>query len=83
MTVKELIALLQSCSQDSIVICQADGEGNGYSPLSGIDEDCTYHAESTWSGEVHGTEDDDEDQDEEFDEDQPTGVPCVVLFPVN
>lgn len=80
MTVTELIALLQSCPQDSVVICQADGEGNGYSPLAGIDSDCTYHAESTWSGEVHGTEDEDP---EDAYEDQPDGVPCVVLFPVN
>lgn len=83
MTVAELITLLQSCPQDSIVICQADAEGNGYSPLSGIDSDCTYHAENTWSGDVQGTEDDPEDEYEELDEDAPSGVPCVVLFPIN
>ena len=33
MTVKELIALLQTCDQDRIVVISRDSEGNGYSEL--------------------------------------------------
>lgn len=82
MTVAELIKYLQSCPQDSIVICQADAEGNGYSPLSGVDSDSVYRADSTWSGEVYGTEDQEEDGDD-FEVDYGDVVPCVVLYPVN
>lgn len=76
MTVAELIAELQALPQDSIVILQKDAEGNGYSPLCGVDGDCVYTADSSWSGEVAGPEDRAEGYGAE-------GVPCVVLHPVN
>ena len=36
----ELISWLQSCDPMSEVIIQKDAEGNGYSPLSGVDPNC-------------------------------------------
>ena len=32
-TVGELVAILKNVDKDALVICQADAEGNGYSPL--------------------------------------------------
>jgi len=86
MKVSELISELQKLDQDKIVILQKDGEGNGYSPLSGSDEDCVYQADSTWSGVVYSTDwtaDEaliDEDEWESFKKNMPG---CVVLFPIN
>ena len=60
--------------QDAVVILQKDSEGNGYSPLSGVDAESVYKADSTYSGEVYRTD----------DEYAPRGaVPCCVLFPIN
>jgi hypothetical protein len=68
MKVHELIALLSALDPESPVILQKDAEGNGYSPLSGL-QAASYVPETTWSGEVvdSATE----------------GQPCVVLWPVN
>ena len=52
-TVKQLIEALQEVDGDLAVICQADSEGNGYSPLSGIDADNTFYVpDSGVRGEV-------------------------------
>ena len=86
MIVKELITLLQTMPEDSIVILQKDSEGNGYSPLASVDAETIYAAETTWYGEVYSTrwtaEDTgmDEKEWEEFKEKTPN---CVVLAPVN
>lgn len=52
MKVKELKKLLQNVDDERIVIMQADGEGNSYSPLCTIDDESNYRADSTWSGIV-------------------------------
>lgn len=52
MTVKELIEKLQLVDPDRIVILQKDAEGNGFSPLAGIDDNAVYQPDSTWAGEV-------------------------------
>lgn len=86
MTVAELIAELSRMDPDRVVICQKDSEGNGYSPLAGVDDNAAYSADSTWSGDVdvqtlsaadiaHGYGPEDVAPS--------TAVPCVVLFPVN
>lgn len=73
MTVKQLIKKLESLPSNSLVILQKDGEGNGYSPLSGLGT-AVYRPDSTWSGErVDG-----EDYERE-----PGDVAAVVLCPVN
>ena len=87
MTVSELIAELSTMPPDSIVVLQKDGEGNGYSPLSGADDSSVYIAESTWAGEVRHVELTDELESQGYSEEDCAeygeGVPCVVLFPIN
>jgi hypothetical protein len=87
MTVKELIERLQECpNKDAIMVCQSDSEGNGYSPLEGIDSDAVYKAETSYSGEVYDIKWSasgaimEEDEWEEFKKTTPA---CVVLYPVN
>lgn len=76
MKVRELIAELQGMDPEWDVILQKDSEGNGYSPLSGVDGNSVYEAESTWSGNVYSAEDVAEGYGE--------GCPkCCVLYPVN
>lgn len=73
MTVGELIEKLSAFNPDRLVILSGDAEGNAYSPLDGISVGY-YEADSTWSGEWYGAE------DEECPEDIP---PAIVLWPVN
>lgn len=82
MTAGELMEYLSSVPANSVVILQADAEGNGYSPLAGADE-AFYEAESTWSGQVI-----DRDYLEGYDEEDiqdrlDHATPCIVFWPVN
>jgi len=82
MTVTELIELLKELPGDSILVMQADSEGNGYSPMSGA-EAAFYEPDSTWSGQVI-----DEDYLEGHDPDEiaerlAAAEPCVVVWPIN
>jgi hypothetical protein len=72
MKVAELIAKLQGMPQDSIVVLQKDAEGNGYSPLSGVDPNSTYVAKEDM---VYSPV----DRAGGYGE---GGVPCVVLYPL-
>lgn len=85
MKVSELIAFLEQCDPDREVILQKDGEGNGYSPLSGFVE-CAYHPYNDWSGEARLESLTPEliaegysDEDLAYEDDWPV----VILFPVN
>jgi hypothetical protein len=85
MLVKDLIEALKDLPPDAEVILQKDGEGNGYSPLSGVDADAVYIAETTWAGEVYSAGWSADDAGVESDEwaeilKRPR---CVVLAPVN
>lgn len=40
---------------DVELILQKDSEGNGYSPMRGIDFDVVYVPDTTYSGEVYST----------------------------
>lgn len=84
MKVKELKKLLEDVSDDRIVILQKDAEGNGYSPLEGIDDESSYQAETTWCGEV-GIErlTPELKKDGYTEEDVVDGEPALVLYPVN
>jgi hypothetical protein len=53
MKVKDLIESLQQMDPDLEIIMQKDSEGNGYSPLAGVDPDGIYVADSTYSGDVY------------------------------
>ena len=85
MKVRDLIKELKAADPNAEVICQKDAEGNGYSPLSGIDLGCVYLPDSTWSGEVLHTgwsADDACMEDDQWEEIK--RLPrCVVLHPTN
>ncbi|MER6605846.1 hypothetical protein ABT282_07990 [Streptomyces sp. NPDC000927] len=73
MTKGDVIRVLSSgrfadLPDDTPVIIEKDAEGNGYSPLAGIERG-VYVAESTWSGGI--------------DEGDPDGVLSIILGPVN
>lgn len=85
MTVQELINHLNEVQDKTrIVILQRDSEGNGYSPLSYADDNCTYAATTKHSGEVGVERLTGQLRKIGFtEEDQNDGVPCLVLAPVN
>lgn len=85
MRVDELIELLKECPQDAELIIQKDSEGNGYSPLCGLDEECIYVADSSYSGEIYSTiltADEADLEQEEWDE-LLRGKRSIVLYPIN
>lgn len=84
MKVKELKELLKDVDDNRIVILQKDGEGNGYSPLAGLDDESVYEADSTWSGEVRYEKLTPELKKQGYsEEDCGNGEPALVLFPIN
>ena len=77
MKVKELIERLQKLPEDSLVVMSEDAEGNGYSPLSNVEE-ALYEAETTWYGEAYPLE------PEDADDYRPTNAEkAVVLHPIS
>jgi hypothetical protein len=53
MNVRELSEKLKNLDPNMEVIIQKDSEGNGYSPLDGVDADTVYIAASSYSGDVY------------------------------
>lgn len=84
MTIKEVIEELQLEDQDRLVVCQRDGEGNGFSPLADWWTGA-YKADSNWSGEAGLEALDDEDRRAGYtDEDVVVGgVPAIFFRPIN
>ncbi len=84
MKVRDLVKALKEFDLDAEIIMQKDAEGNGYSPLCGVDTGY-YVPESTWSGTFYGADYTAEDNcmdEEEFKE--LTSRPIsLVLFPIN
>ena len=81
----ELARLLLE-NPDVELIMQKDAEGNGYSPLSGIEFDVVYVADNTWSGEVYSksyTADDNCMEEEEWSQLKLTNSGYAVLHPIN
>jgi hypothetical protein len=71
---------------DVTLILQKDAEGNGYSPLSGIEMDVVYIPDSTYSGQVYSKTYDASDhcmEEDEWLEAQQTHSGYAVLFPIN
>ena len=85
MKVKELIVALQAVDGERLVVLQKDSEGNGYSPLAGIDDNCKYIGDTAYSGEVRIDKLTPEQIAEGFtDEDTAIdGEAALVLFPIN
>jgi hypothetical protein len=69
MKVKDLMHLLADMDGESLVIVQKDAEGNGFSPLQGVDHG-HYDDDPTYGGDV-------------YNEALEDSTPCVVLYPVN
>lgn len=82
---KEYLNNLGSEFDNCEVILQKDGEGNGYSPLSVVDENAVYVAETTWCGTVYDKSWSAVDSGMEEDEWKKllAKKPCIVLAPVN
>lgn len=74
MTVARLRAILADLPDDHLVILASDPEGNDYHQFSGdVSTDRRWDARYR---ELAGGDDEDEP-----DEDEPGGVPCIVLWP--
>lgn len=85
MTTHELATLLLN-NPDYRLIIQKDAEGNGYSPLSGIEMDVTYVPDTTYSGTVYSKEYSAEDNgmtEKEWEQCQKDNSGYAVLYPVN
>lgn len=84
MLVKELIELLKTMPQDSMVIMQGDEEGNSFSPLDYATSNALYKKYNDWSGAIfiptwsHTEVGMDKKTWEKFKKETP---PCVVLAP--
>ena len=81
----ELAKLLLE-NPDVELIMQKDSEGNGYSPLYGIEFDVVYVPETSWYGEVYSkkfTADDNCMTEEEWERIKKTNSGYAVLHPVN
>ena len=84
MKIKQLIKILEKMDGDRIVILQKDGEGNGFSPLAGADDNTQYLPDSTYSGEIGIEKLSKIDKKKGFTEaDVMKGKKSVVLFPIN
>lgn len=81
MKVKELIEKLQGCNPEAIVVMSRDSEGNYYSPLASINNNCFYEPESNWSGVLFDME---EWRDIYGDEPMSEAIsPAVGFWPTN
>jgi hypothetical protein len=92
MYVWELREILAELPENSLVVLAKDGEGNGFSPLSGYSDEDRYLAEEgDWQGELVSAENCD-DERALYGEKVPCdhsdcrwseGVNAVFLWPVN
>ena len=80
MKVKDLIAELQECDPEAVVVLQRDPEGNGYAPCAGADSSCVFSDDD--DGQVYGIyEKYDNEEDQEMYGPPEDAVPCVVIWP--
>lgn len=88
MKVRELLQQLMGQDPEREVVMSSDSEGNSYSPLSSIST-ASYVPDSTWSGEVHLEELDDELRKQGYSEEdvrkpgEDGAVAALVLVPTN
>lgn len=55
MNVKELREAIANLPDDMEVIIQRDSEGNGFRVTGGVDYECIYIPDGSWSGDVYST----------------------------
>ena len=82
MDVKELKEIIKDLPDETKIICQSDSEGNGYSPLAGVESNCVYVPENTWSGELHDINSE-VWEDGEWEALLKEHGQCIVLWPTN
>ena len=81
MKVRELIGALEDMDPDAIVILQKDSEGNGFSPLNGVDDSFEYVGEGLGTGDVYPDAPNDYYSEADlYDGDD--AEPCVLLYPM-
>jgi len=85
MKVKELIEKLLKLDGDTDIILQKDSEGNGYSPLDGVDSNAVYIKNSDYSGDIYSLQWTHDDACMSFEEwnELKKQKKCVVLYPMN
>jgi hypothetical protein len=85
MNIKQLKESIANLPDEMEVVLQKDSEGNGYSPLAGVDSDAVYIPDSTWSGDVYSIKWTAEDacmSEEEWEEIK-SKPRTLILYPVN
>lgn len=85
MKIIDLKKIIEHLPDDMEIIIQKDSEGNGFSPLSEVDDNCIYIPDSTLSGDVYSKEfsADDMLMSEERWEELKKKPSVCVLVPVN
>jgi hypothetical protein len=85
MTIKELKELITNLPNEMEVVLQKDSEGNGYSPLAGVDSDSVYIPDNTYSGNVYsmGWTSDDACMSEDKWKEIKSKPRTLILYPVN
>ena len=85
MNIKQLKESIANLPDEMEVVLQKDSEGNGYSPLKGVDSDAVYIPYNTWSGDVYSigwTSDEADMSDKEWQEIK-SKPRTLILYPVN
>jgi predicted Abi (CAAX) family protease len=85
MKIIDLKKIIEHLPDDMEIIIQKDSEGNDFSPLSEVDDNCIYIPDSTWSGDVYSKEFSADDMlmsEDEWEEMKKKPSVCV-LVPVN
>ena len=86
MNIGELKEAIKGLPNDMNIILQKDGEGNGYSPLYGVDPNFIYIADNEYSGEVYSlgfSADDAGFEENEWKYLKLEHSPSLILVPTN
>ena len=81
---KKIINQIPESMNDAEVILQKDAEGNGYSPVEGIDDNSIYIPDTTWMGVAYRTPDEcclEEDEWEAMKKNPK--YQAIILWPTN
>jgi len=79
MNVKELREILKNVDDDVEIVIAKDGEGNDFSPLSGMATG-EYQMITTWYGDFFGSE---IIGDEDYGQPGPNTTKAICMWPVN
>lgn len=82
MTIKELKEVIKNLPDNMEIIMQRDSEGNGHSPLGGVDSNSVYEAQSKWDGYAYSLEHDKDFIDKKRWDIIKSKPKVLVLFPL-